>query len=71
MPEMHLKQPGCTYSAWVHLLEINKELKSLCGQEIQISCTEMSWIKLAFNMISLMANQKTDQKELNQTKFLE
>ena len=27
MPQIHLKQPGFTYSACDHLLEINKEFK--------------------------------------------
>ena len=44
MPEMHLKQPGFTYSA--------------CGSrlEIQILFTEMNLIKLVFHMIWLMVN---------------
>ena len=44
MPEIHLKQPGFTYSA--------------CGpftkKEIQIIFTEMNLIKLVFNMIWVM-----------------
>ena len=35
MPEMHLKQPGFTYSAF-GLFTKNKELKSLRRLEIQI-----------------------------------
>ena len=59
MPEMHLKQPGFTHSACgARGPKIKKELKSLCRQEIQILFTEMSLIKLVFNMIWLMANQK-------------
>ena len=58
MPEMHLKQPGITYSACGPLKKTKKELKSLCRQEIQILFTEMSLIKLVSNMIWLMANQK-------------
>ena len=50
MHEMHLKQPGFTYSA-SGVFTKNKELKYLCTQEIQILITEMSLIKLAFNMI--------------------
>ena len=50
MPEMHLKQPGFTYSACGPFTK-NKELKSLCKLEIQTLCTEMSLIKLVFNMI--------------------
>ena len=37
---MHLRQPGFTYNS--HLLKINKELKNLKKQEIQIIFTEMS-----------------------------
>ena len=59
MPEMHLNQPGFTYSACGPLLETNKEFKNLCKQEIQIISTRMNWIKLVFNMIWLMANTKT------------
>ena len=50
MPEMHLKQPGFTYSACGPFTR-NKELKNSCKQEIQIISTEMNWIKLFFNMI--------------------
>ena len=59
-PEMHLKQPGFTYSASGPFTKSNwKELKNLCRQEIRILFTEMSLIKLVFNMIWLMWNQKT------------
>ena len=57
MPEMHLKQPGFTYSACGPFTK-KKELKNVCRQEIQILFTEMSLVKLAFNMIWLMVNQK-------------
>ena len=50
MPEMHLKQPGFTYSACGPFTR-NKEFKNSCKQEIQIISTEMNWIKLFFNMI--------------------
>ena len=50
MPEMHLKQPGFTYSACGPFAN-NKELKNLCRLEIQILFTEMSLIKLVFSMI--------------------
>ena len=58
MPTMHSKQPGFTYRACVHLLKIKKELKSLCELEIQILLMEMNLIKLVFNMIWFMVNQK-------------
>ena len=50
MPEMHLKQPDLLIVPVVHLPKTKKELKSLF--------TEMSLIKLVFNMIWLMVNQK-------------
>ena len=56
-PEMHLKQPGCAYSASGPLLKTKKEKKNLYRLEIQILFTEMTLIKLVFNMIWLMTNQ--------------
>ena len=63
MPEMHLKQPGFTYSACgpYHKNQkpkTKKELKSLCGQEIYILLKKMNLIRLVFSKIWLMANQK-------------
>ena len=58
MPEIHLKQPGFIYCALVDLMKIKKELKSLCTLEIQILFVKMTMIKLVFNMIWLMENQK-------------
>ena len=52
MPEMHLKQPGFTYSACGPFTK-NKE-----KMEIQILFIKMNLIKLVFNMIWLMTNQK-------------
>ena len=66
MPEMHLKQPGFTYSACGLFTKKNR-LKKLCRQEIQILFTEMSLIKLVFTMIWLMVNQKVWQKEVRQS----
>ena len=51
MPKMHLKQPGFTIVLVIHLPEIEKELKSLWRQVIQILFKEMSLIKLVFNVI--------------------
>ena len=59
MPEMHLKQPGFTYSACELFTKGKKELKNLCRLEIEILFTEMSLIKFSFNMIWLMVNLKT------------
>ena len=52
MPETHLKQPGFTYSACV-LFTKNKE-----RTEIETLLTEMILIKLVFNIIWLMVDQK-------------
>ena len=60
IPEMHLKQPGFTYSACGPFTK-NKEIESLCKLEIQIFFIKMNLIKLVFNMIWL--------KEQNQIKF--
>ena len=46
IPEMHLKQPGFTYSAWSQFPKIKKELKKLCRQEIQSLFTKMIFISL-------------------------
>ena len=54
MPEMHLKQPGFTYSACSLFQKTKKEL---CRLEIQILFTEMSLIRVAFSMIWPMENQ--------------
>ena len=53
MPEMHLKQPGFTYSACGPFTK-NKEFKNLKKQEIQAIFTKMNLIKHAFNMIWLI-----------------
>ena len=58
MPEMHLRQPGFTYSACGHLKKIKKELRSLCKPVIQILFIDMSLMRLVFSMIWPMVNQK-------------
>ena len=66
MPEMHLKQlfnnsilnNFLLIVLVVHSQKIKKELKSLCKLEIQILFRKMHLIKLVFNMIWLMENQK-------------
>ena len=68
MPEMHLKQPGFTYSACGPFTKTKKEFKKLCRQEIQVIYTKMILIKPAFNIIWLMVNMKIWLKEQNQTK---
>ena len=54
MPEMHLKQPGFTYSACGPFTKNKERIEKF----IQTLYTEMSLIKLVFSMIWLVANQK-------------
>ena len=58
MPEMHLKQPGFTYSACGPFTKNKERIENLKKQEIQILFIKMSLIKLAFSMIWLMVNRK-------------
>ena len=69
MPDVHLKQPGFIYNACGPFIKNKERIENLCKQEIKTLFTEMNLIKLVFNMMWLMANQKTWQKELNQTNF--
>ena len=69
MPEKHLKQPELTYSACVPFTKTKKELKSLCRLERQILFKDMSSIKLVFNVIWLMVNQKHKDNEIKHLKF--
>ena len=71
MLEMHLKQPGFTYSACGPFIKNKERIKKLCRQEIQTFFREMYLTRLVFKMILLLVNQKIYQKELNQTKFWE
>ena len=59
MPQMHLKQPGFTYSACGPFNRNKERIEKFMQTETQILFTEMKLIKLAFNMLWLMANQKT------------
>ena len=45
-------------------------MENLCTQEIQVLFTKMILIKLVFNMIWLMVNQKTWAKRTESYKFL-
>ena len=51
MPEMHLRQSQFTYSVVDHLLNINKEFKSLKKLVIQTIYTKMNWIILVLLMM--------------------
>ena len=52
MTEMHLKQPGFTYSACGPFTE-NKKFKNLKKREIQTIFTKINSIRLVFNTIWL------------------
>ena len=49
MPEMHLRQPGFTYSACGPFTKNKEKIKILKKQENQDIFIEMNYIKLAFN----------------------
>ena len=50
--------PGFTYSVCGPFTKLKKELKSSSKLEIQILFIKINLIKLVFNMIWLMENQK-------------
>ena len=52
--EMHLKQPGFTYSACGPFTKNKERIQKFKKQEIQAIFTKMSLIRLVFNMIWLM-----------------
>ena len=51
IPEMHLKEPGVTYSACEPFKKKGKEYKNLKKQKIQDIFIKMNQIKLVFKMI--------------------
>ena len=59
MPQMHLKQPGFTYSTCGPFTK-NKERteKFIQTENTDFIVNKMSSIRLVFNMIWLMGNQK-------------
>ena len=54
MPEMHLRQPGFTYSACGPFTKNKERIKFMTI--IQILFTKMNLMKHVFNMIWLMVN---------------
>ena len=58
MPEMHLKQPGFTYSACGPFTKNKQRIEKFTQMEIQILFIKMNLMRLVFNMIWFMANQK-------------
>ena len=70
MPELYVKQPGFTCSACGPFAKNKERIQNLCRQEIQILLTEMSLIKLAFNMIWLIGKSKDLEKKPQSDKVL-
>ena len=58
IPEMHLKQSGFTNSACGPFTRNKERIENFMQIGIQILFIEMSSLKLAFNMIWLMVNQR-------------
>ena len=58
MPEMHLKLPGYTYGACGPFTKNKERIEKFIRLEIHTLFTERILIKLVFNMIWLMVNQK-------------
>ena len=56
MPEMHLKQPGFTYTVCGPFTKNKKRIKKF--MQTGNTYLEISFIKLLLNMIWLMVNQK-------------
>ena len=63
MPEMHLKQPGFTYSACGPFTKNKERIKNVKKQEIQDIFIKINYIKLVFNMIWLMEILKIEIEE--------
>ena len=54
MPEIHLKQPGFTFSTCRPFTKNKERIQNLKKREIQIIFTKMNLIKLVFSMTWLM-----------------
>ena len=54
MPEMHLKQPGFTYSACGPFAKNKERIQKFKETGMQAIFTKMNLIRLVFNMIWLM-----------------
>ena len=54
MPEIHLTQPGFTYSACATFTKNKERIKKLEKQEIQTIFTKMNLTRLVFSMTWLM-----------------
>ena len=58
MPELHLKHPGFTYSAYGPLTKNKERIEKFMQAGNTDFIYKIYLIKLAFNMIWLMPNQK-------------
>ena len=67
--EMHLKQPGFSCSDCGSFTKNKERIEKFKHAEVQILFAKTILIKLVFNKIWLIANQKIEQEELNQIKF--
>ena len=56
MPEMHLRQPGFTYSTCGPFTKNKERIEKFMKTENTNFFTEMNLIKLAFSMIWLIVN---------------
>ena len=63
MLEMHLKQPGFTYSACGLFTKNKDRIHKLKKQQIQNMFLKMNQIRFVFNMIWLMEILKISQEE--------
>ena len=61
-PEMHLKQPGFTYSACGLFTKNKERIEDLCKLEMQILFIEMNLIKPVSNMNGLWKNKRFNKK---------
>ena len=61
MPELHLTQPGFTYSACEPFTK-NKEFKNLKKQELQAILTKMNLISLLKTLYDLWRFQRFEKK---------
>ena len=61
MPELHLTQPGFTYSACEPFTK-NKEFKNLKKQELQAIFTKMNLISLLKTLYDLWRFQRFEKK---------
>ena len=69
MPEMHLKQPGFTYSACGPFTKNKERIQNLKKRVIQTIFTKVNLIKLVFDMIWLMEILNILQEESLLIKF--